>query len=100
MGMSRTSFQGLSQQSLRYLSNNSLAVQKLQKQLASGKTFTDMSDSPLEAMKVLDLRTILTSDTQYKNNIETLLLMPSAMSVQEEKIGRVAEELDFRFLMK
>jgi flagellar hook-associated protein 3 FlgL len=95
MGMYRTSFQGLSQQSLRYLGRNSQAVQMLQKQLASGKTVSDMSDSPLEAMKILDLKTILNMDNQYKSNISTALsevqVTDSAMTSAADLIQRAKE---------
>ncbi len=95
MGMYRTSFQGLSQQSLRYLGHNSQTVQMLQKKLATGKSISDMSDSPLKGMQILDLKTILSTDTQYKSNISTALsevqVTDSAVTSATDLIQRAKE---------
>ncbi len=73
MGVFRTSFNGLANQSLYFLGQNSFNIQKIQETLASGKSINRVSDDPIQSVRMLDLTQTLNVDKQYVRNMQTAL---------------------------
>lgn len=91
----RVSTKQLQQQGIQSILDQQSAVARLQNQIASGKRIQSPSDDPAAAVRILDIRQALDTNTQYQENIgavrERLELEDTSLASAVDILQRVRE---------